>query len=535
MIHCRSDGANVSMGRMTHIAFVIPSADATEWEARLVHSVSHLPDVHASVFLVNAKRTMIDQVERLRTIFERRIARERLGTADFSANDSVTVTTVAAEDVWPLIGASRPDAVMLLTTTVPTPPPSTGAEVFELWLDGRRSEGLGLTSAAGSPAREVVVTRRAASDLGGARVASQRSVLTTTPGLDAADRRNAAARSITLLVRALRNCDEAPQPWHADAEVTGALTRSSRAAAAIATSVGRALLRRASRLFFVPVWWHLAYRTSPEHFVANTPVPTPDGFEEVDCGPDRFWADPLAFTAGGIDVVFFEELILAEGRGVISCTEVGEDGRLAPARRVLERPYHLSYPFVFEHDGAIFMIPETSSNFTVELYRCTSFPDQWIFEATLLSDIFATDATLYHDGTRWWMFLTVGENGSYSWDELHLFMAESPSGPWQPHPGNPVKCDSRSARPAGPLFRREGRLIRPTQDCSQTYGGAIRLCEIEILTPSDFREQVIDQILPDWIPGANGIHTLTATNRVEVIDIRTPRRFRWSPLSPKRG
>jgi hypothetical protein len=500
---------------MKRIAFVIPSSDATEWEARLIRAASRLPETRVSVLFVESKPSISDRVERLRAEVERRVARERFATAEFPSREAEMVTA---------------DAIVLLTTAAPFPAWATTADVFELWFDGRRPEGLGLMRAAGSPPREVVVTKRPASGSGDAIVAVQRSVLTTTPGLDAADRRNAAARSIALVVRALRNGDGAAEPWRATAERAGALTRIGRAAVAIAASIGSGLLRRAGRFFFVPVWWHLAYRTAREHFVANSPVLTPAGFEEVDCGADRIWADPVTITAGGLDVVFFEELIFAEGRGVISCAILGEDGRLGPARRVLERPYHLSYPFVFTHAGNVFMIPETSANLTVEMYRCTRFPDQWTFEATLLSGIFATDATLHHDGTRWWMFLTVGEEGSYAWDELHLFMADSPSGPWQPHPRNPVKCDSRSARPAGPLFRRDGRLIRPTQDCSQTYGGAINLCEIEILTPADFREKVIDHIAPDWIPGADGIHTLTATDCIELIDIRTPRRFRWSSL-----
>jgi hypothetical protein len=125
------------------------------------------------------------------------------------------------------------------------------------------------------------------------------------------------------------------------------------------------------------------------------------------------------------------------------------------------------------------------------------------------------------------MFVTVGDEGSYSWDELHLFMAETPLGPWLPHRGNPVKCDVHSTRPAGPLFLRHGSLIRPTQDCSQRYGGAITLCEVEILTPDCFQERVVGSIQPDLIPGSDGLHTLTATERIEVIDVRKPRRFRW--------
>jgi hypothetical protein len=500
------------------IAFVIPSAGATQWEARLVRAVSRLPGVRGvSVLLVDTKPSAVDRLERLRSFVERRIARDVTKPADFAAMD---VQHVSAADVWRGIDA---DVVVLLTDTVP--PPATRADFLELWFDGLRPEGLGLRRAAAPPPRDVVVTIRRASETN----VAQRSELTTTPGVEAADRRNAAARSIELIVRALRNRDALAEPWQPATARGNALARAARACTAMEVAVGSGLVRKAIGVLFVRVWWQLAYRTSREHFVVNSSTLTPAGFKTIDCGPDRFWADPVVITVDGVDALFFEEYLYAEGRGGISCCVVGQDGTPGPARRVLQKPYHLSYPFVFVYDGDVFMIPESSENFTVDLYRCTRFPYDWTFEATLLSGIYATDATLHNDGARWWMFLTVGEEESFPWDELHLYMADSPLGPWQPHPGNPVKRDARSARPAGPLFRRDGRLIRPTQDCSETYGGAIHLCEIEVLTPTDFRERVAGRIGPDWFPGADGIHTLTATERIEVVDIRTPRRFRWRP------
>jgi transcriptional regulator GlxA family with amidase domain len=48
------------------------------------------------------------------------------------------------------------------------------------------------------------------------------------------------------------------------------------------------------------------------------------------------------------------------------------------------------------------------------------------------------------------MFVSIAENCIP--DELSLFYAESPLGPWTPHPRNPVKSDVRGSRPAGGLF-----------------------------------------------------------------------------------
>ena len=106
-------------------------------------------------------------------------------------------------------------------------------------------------------------------------------------------------------------------------------------------------------------------------------------------------------------------------------------------------------------------------------------------------------------------------------------MADSPSGEWTAHPNNPVKRDSRTARPAGPLFMQDGRLIRPTQDCSAAYGGAVVLCEVKILTPTAFEEQEIAHLAPELFGNCVGLHTLSATSRLEVIDLRPKLRWRW--------
>ena len=82
-------------------------------------------------------------------------------------------------------------------------------------------------------------------------------------------------------------------------------------------------------------------------------------------------------------------------------------------------------------------------------------------------------------------------------------------GPWTAHPANPVKRDLATARPAGRPFPVNGRLYRPAQDCTWTYGGAVHLMEIVALTPTVFRERLALRLEPDraW-PYPDGLHHL---------------------------
>jgi hypothetical protein len=233
---------------------------------------------------------------------------------------------------------------------------------------------------------------------------------------------------------------------------------------------------------------------------------------------DRIWADPFPVKQDGRYFIFFEEMKYENGKGYIAVAEVDKSGLRGEPRRVLERDYHLSYPFMFEWRGTHYMIPETETNGTVELYRATAFPYEWELDRVLLSDIRAVDSTVAEIGGRWWMFTTMAVPGALQWDELHLFHADSPLGPWTPHRRNPVKSDVRSARPAGRLFTWRGELYRPAQDCSARYGYAITINRVDRIDPDGYEEVEVSKILPTWMPGIRATHTINAADDLTVVD-----------------
>ena len=106
----------------------------------------------------------------------------------------------------------------------------------------------------------------------------------------------------------------------------------------------------------------------------------------------------------------------------------------------------------------------------------------------LLRDVRAWDPTLLrHDG-RYWLFVTMAAPGVRPSDELCLYSADSLTGPWSPHPRNPIVSDARRARPAGRILADQGHLVRPSQDGSGAYGRRIVLNRIDVLTPDDYQE-----------------------------------------------
>jgi len=266
--------------------------------------------------------------------------------------------------------------------------------------------------------------------------------------------------------------------------------------------------------------WYLALRSRSATHCFDDPA----NYRLMMSPPDRFYADPFLIEKDGETFLFFEDFRFANNRAVISYCKLAPDGTPGAVAVALSRPYHLSYPFVFEDEGEMYMIPETRGNRTVELYRATTFPSAWIEEAVLMSSANVVDATIQKINGKYWMFAGVS-NGKYSGcDELGIFFADALKGPWTPHPRNPLLSDVRRARPAGKLFYEGGRLIRPSQDCAKAYGYALVFSEVLILSETEYEERPIGRIDPDLVAACTNTHTYNRTGQFEVVDRTLPAR-----------
>ena len=134
--------------------------------------------------------------------------------------------------------------------------------------------------------------------------------------------------------------------------------------------MGRLAVRGMDRALHIEQWF-LAYR------LGGGVSADLKGFTRLMPPKDRDWADPFVVEKSGRYYIFFEELPYAERKAHISMIELDAAGNASKPQRVLEADHHLSYPFLFEHDGQLYMLPESAKNRSVELYRCVDFPLVW--------------------------------------------------------------------------------------------------------------------------------------------------------------
>jgi hypothetical protein len=222
----------------------------------------------------------------------------------------------------------------------------------------------------------------------------------------------------------------------------------------------------------------------PDERIAN-PVITR---ESVTDAAVSFVADPFMMLADGTWHLFFEVLNRSSGRGEIALATSTDLARWRYERIVLAEPFHLSYPFVFEWQGARYMVPESHEAESIRLYKADPFPGRWRHEHTLMSGERFSDTTLFrHDG-RWWLFTQTSPEGKH--DNLRLYFADDLFGPWTEHPASPVvDGDPHSARPAGRVVASPAGFFRFAQDCAPRYGLNVLAFEITTLTTTEYTER----------------------------------------------
>jgi hypothetical protein len=249
------------------------------------------------------------------------------------------------------------------------------------------------------------------------------------------------------------------------------------------------------------------YKLSPVEAVFN-PVLTARQVTDIN---GKFVADPFMIRIDSSWYMFFEVMNADNRKGEIAVATSRDGLQWLYRQIVLREPFHLSYPYVFEWDGQVYMVPETRGANAVILYRADSFPDKWSAVASLIP-VNAADPSLFHNAEGWWMFVCPAP---FAHDVLRLYYSDQLAGPWLEHPMSPIVSGSRrTARPGGRVLTFEGRVVRYTQDCFPVYGTAVRAFDITGLTRSAYfeRENPSSPVLGATGTGWNGrgMHHLDA-------------------------
>lgn len=267
-----------------------------------------------------------------------------------------------------------------------------------------------------------------------------------------------------------------------------------------------------NNLFYADQWNIGILTCSIGSFLGNTSLESVNWFKP---NPRHiFIADPIPLACD-TNTLLVEGFNYRLGKGYLLAYDIHT--RQIQARKVLPVcNSHISYPFSFFDGEKCWCVPEAAATGRLDAWEWDSDRGSWQLGYTLVDKPVLDPTILYFNG-KWWLFGTLANDQSDV--NLYIWYANRPEGPWEPHLLNPVKCDIRSSRPAGPFFEADGVLFRPAQNCSKTYGGSITINKVVKLTPYSFEEEAVTEILPHRkSPYPDGVHTIAVVGNQVVVD-----------------
>lgn len=231
-----------------------------------------------------------------------------------------------------------------------------------------------------------------------------------------------------------------------------------------------------------------------------------------------FYADPFLVEKGKDIYLFLEKKIYKNNKAHLVLKSSIDNFK--SEQDILNTEYHLSYPQVLFDKGEYYLLPESSENHSLELYRADQFPKQWHKIRTIFDDEKIVDATLLkYNGLYYLFFNTQVDSDMSVFSVLKIYYTNDlVSGQWHEHPYKHF-IDVRYARQGGSFIYEQGNLYRVSQDNSKSYGRKITIFKVDELTENKYSEKIDRVIKPeDLNKRYTGVHTYNESDNYVVID-----------------
>lgn len=213
--------------------------------------------------------------------------------------------------------------------------------------------------------------------------------------------------------------------------------------------------------------------------------------------PLLFQADSFLFVKEN-ELFLFYELQHWDDPGCIAMIKTKDLMTWTRPTIVLKEPFHLSFPYVFEDHGIIYMIPESQEKDSVRLYRANNSLTFFSYVRTLVQQerengihFNYNDSHVYYNAGKYYLFTSYQKDWMYYQE---LFISDDLlNGVFMKHPQSPICVSNEFGRNGGSLVHYQGKLLRVTQDCHRDYGDNVSLMEITQIDEKHYEEKLFKQ------------------------------------------
>ena len=242
----------------------------------------------------------------------------------------------------------------------------------------------------------------------------------------------------------------------------------------------------------------------------------------------NFTGDPFIFKHDNKYYIFSE--ILKNNKGKIAYTEIIKNEKgdyyFTDYKIVLDKSWHLSYPYIFHDKDDIYMLPEQGTEIKpLVLYKATNFPNEWE-ECITLSSHSCLDSSIFHHNGYYWIYTFDMDLNKH----VILYSKELLSTKWTLHHRSSVvdimynKCSLHTqanwsdglihdnGRCGGYIFKHNGNIYRPIQINETRYGQGLQLNQIILLDTDEILEKCVLKLYD------TNIHHISVCDNIIVFD-----------------
>ena len=248
-----------------------------------------------------------------------------------------------------------------------------------------------------------------------------------------------------------------------------------------------------------------------------------------------WFADPFIIEKEGEKYIFCEGYEEKKDIGCIYC--IREVNNTYVYTKIIENPYHMSYPYVFKYKNIYYMIPETSENKTIELYQCISFPYSWKKVKNLVTGVACVDTNIHFSKKGIYLFTQTIDSKI---KELVVYTLNFKT--YETEKVFSITDVNNEQRNGGAFFEQEGTLLRVCQDSSNIYGEKLWIKEITLKNGAYHEKNLRSISVDDFKIKStlsnsvfSRVHTYNQSENYEIIDVHTDKFDFFKPYKKLRA
>ena len=232
---------------------------------------------------------------------------------------------------------------------------------------------------------------------------------------------------------------------------------------------------------------------------------------------NKWFADPFI-----LDVTEKEIILLVEEydnnikKGRIARLVVNRDNlKLISMKIVLDLKSHLSFPAIYKENSSIYICPENSQSGQYIKYTYDD-KTQTLINPQLIINEPLTDAIKYFINGVPYIFST--KQPSPNGNKLFVYTYGNNKSKFKLK--QEILLDDNTARGAGHFIQLNEKIIRPAQDCNNSYGAGLVFQEIkQVKENEEFKIKELKRIYSKSIRYGQGMHTFNTFGDIAVIDV----------------